>query len=90
MEGRGSRAAYSTAKRAYNRAVHHVRSEAEKGALQKIDLRSADIFRLAKQMRRGNQEVPVMNDTGQLSLDEEAKKDTWQEHYDRLLNVEFP
>ena len=35
-------------------------------------------------------ERPVKNDAGQLSLDEEAKKEVWREHYERLLNVEFP
>ena len=25
-----------------------------------------------------------------LSLDEESKKEAWKEHYERLLNVEFP
>ena len=34
-------------------------------------------------------EKPVKNDAGQLSLDEEAKKEAWREHYERLLNVEF-
>ena len=90
----GSRAAYNTAKRTSNRAVHQARSEAEKVALQKIDPRSGDVYRLAKQMRRDNQDVmgekPVKNDAGQLSLDEEAKKEAWREHYERLLNVEFP
>ena len=91
----GSRAAYNTAKRTSNRAVHQARSEAEKIALQKIDPRSGDVYRLAKQMRRDNQDVmgekPVKNDdAGQLSLDEEAKKEAWREHYERLLNVEFP
>ena len=90
----GSRAAYNTAKRASNRAVHEAKSEAEKVALQKIDPKSADIYRLAKQMRRDNQDVmgekPVKNDAGQLSLDEEAKRAAWKEHYERLLNVEFP
>ena len=90
----GSRAAYNTAKRISNRAVHQARSEAEKVALQKIDHRSGDVYRLAKQMRRDNQDVlgekPVKNDAGQLSLDEEAKKEAWREHYERLLNVEFP
>ena len=51
----GSRAAYNTAKRASNRAVHEAKSEAEKVALQKIDPKSADIYRLAKQTRRDNQ-----------------------------------
>ena len=45
-------------------------------------------------MRRDNQDVmgekPVKNDAGQLSLDEESKKEAWKEHYKRLLNVEFP
>ena len=90
----GSRAAHNTAKRTSNRAVHQARSEAEKVALQKIDPRSGDVYRLAKQMRRDNQDVmgekPVKNDAGQLSLDEEAKKEAWREHYERLLNVEFP
>ena len=35
-------------------------------------------------------EKPVKNDAGQLLLDEEAKKEAWREHYERLLNVEFP
>ena len=90
----GSRAAYNTAKRTSNRAVHQARSEAEKVALQKIDPRSGDVYRLAKQMRHDNQDVmgekPVKNDAGQLSLDEEAKKEAWREHYERLLNVEVP
>ena len=90
----GSCAAYNTAKHASNCAVHEAKSEAEKVALQKIDPKSADIYRLAKQMRRDNQddmgEKPVKNDAGQLSLDEEAKRAAWKEHYERLLNVKFP
>ena len=90
----GSRAAYNTAKCTSNRVVHQAKSEAEKVALQKIDARSGDVYRLAKQMRRDNQDVmgekPVKNDAGQLSLDEESKKEAWKEHYERLLNVEFP
>ena len=48
----GSRVAYNTAKRASNEAVHQAKSEAEKVALQEIaDPMSADMYRLAKQMR---------------------------------------
>ena len=79
----GSWAAYNTA----NHTVHQARSEAEKVALQKMDPRSGDVYRLAKQMRRDNRDVmgekPVKNDAGQLSLDEEAKKEAWREHYER-------
>ena len=32
---------------------------------------------------------PVKNGAGQLSLDEEANKEAWKEHYERLLDVEF-
>ena len=90
----GCRTAYNTAKRTSSRAIHQARSEAEKVAVQKIDPRSGDVYRLAKQMRRDSQDVmgekPVQNDAGQLSLDEEAKKEAWREHYEHLLNVEFP
>ena len=43
-----SRAAYNTAKRESKRAVHQAKNVAEKVALQKIDPRYADIYRLAK------------------------------------------
>ena len=32
----------------------------------------------------------VKTNAGQLLLDEEAKKEAWKEHYEHLLNVEFP
>ena len=87
----GSWAAYNTAKCTSNRAVHQARSEAEKVALQKIDPRSGDVYRLAKQMCSDNQDVmgekPVKNYAGQFSLDEEAKKEVWREHYERLLKT---
>ena len=45
-------------------------------------------------MRRDNQDVmgekPVKNNAGQMSLDEESKKEAWKEHYERLLNFVFP
>ena len=88
------RSTYSSAKRASNRAVYHAKSEAAKVALQKIDRKFADVYRLAKQMKRDNQDVmgekPVKNDEGLLSLDADGKKEAWKERYGRLLNVEFP
>ena len=90
----GSRAACNTAKCTSNRVVHQAKREAEKVTLQKIDARSGDVYQLAKQMRRDNQDVmeekPVKNDAGQLSLDEESKKEALKEYYERLLSVEFP
>ena len=44
-------------------------------------------------MRKENVDVvgdkPVKNDTGEISMSEEAKQNAWAEHYERLLNVEF-
>ena len=51
-----------------------------------------DIFKIAKQMRKDNQDVVgdkyVKDDSGNLSFDE-AKKVAWKQHYERLLNEEF-
>ena len=52
-----------------------------------------DIFKIAKQLRKGNQDVVgdkcVKDDSGNLSFDNEAKKVAWKQHYERLLNEEF-
>ena len=52
-----------------------------------------DIFKIAKQLRKGNQDVVgdkcVKDDLGNLSFDNEAKKVAWKQHYERLLNEEF-
>ena len=44
-------------------------------------------------MRKENVDVvgdkPVKNDAGEMSMSEEAKKNAWAEHYERLLNIEI-
>ena len=89
----GNRDAYQTAKRASNFAVHIAKTDAEKIAFKQINPRSVEIYRLAKQIRRENQDViadkPVRNNNGQMSLDVDSKKEAWREHYMHLLNVEF-
>ena len=32
---------------------------------------------------------PVKNDAGEMSMSEKENQNTWAEHYERLLNVEF-
>ena len=53
-----------------------------------------DIYRFVRQMRKSNQDVVgekcVKNDSGELSTSDDDKKLAWKEHYERLLNVEFP
>ena len=67
--------------------------QAYKVVYEGIDHKSSDIFRLANQMRKENVDVvgdkPVKNDTGEMSMSEEAKQNVWAAHYERLLNVEF-
>ena len=73
------RDAYQAAKRAFNLAVHIAKTDAEKIAFKQINPRSVEIYRLAKQMRRENQDVigdkPVRNNNGQMSLDVDSKKE---------------
>ena len=89
----GDRDAYQAAKRASNLAVHIAKTDAEKIAFKKINPRSVEIYRLAKQMLQENQDVigdkPMRNNNGQMSLDVDFKKEAWREHYMHLLNVEF-
>ena len=54
----GSRATYyNIAKQASKYTVHQTKGEDENVARQKIDPRSANIYRLAKQMQRDNHDV---------------------------------
>ena len=89
----GNRDAHQAAKRASNLAVHIAKTHAEKIAFKKTNARSVEIYRLAKQMRRENQDVigdkSVRNNIGQMSLDVDSEKEAWREHYMHLLNVEF-
>ena len=49
-----------------------------------------DIFKISKQLRSDNQDVVgdkyVKDDSCKLSIDNEAKKVAWKQHYERLLN----
>ena len=85
--------AYQAAKRASNLAIHIAKTDAEKIAFKKINPRSVEIYRLAKQMRRENQDIigdkPVRNNNGRMPLDVDSKKEAWRKHYMHLFNVEF-
>ena len=54
---------------------------------------SSDLFCLTNQMRHSNLDVqskkPVCNDAKELCQDDMAKQVAWEEHHDRLSNVEF-
>ena len=88
-----AKAEYSDAKRTARREVWLAKSKAEKAKFADISPTGTDIFRLAKQMSRENQDIVgemcIKNDDGELAISDDKKLKAWVEHYDRLLNVEF-
>ena len=92
---------YKTAKGAYHAAKKHAKlavwlakQAASKTKYANADPNGPEIHRMAKQMRRENQDVcgemPVRNNQGELCLGESERMKAWVEHYKSLLNVEFP
>ena len=59
-----------------------------------VDPKGPEIHRMAKQMRRQNQdicgEMPVRNNQSELCLGDSERMKAWVEHYKGHLNVEFP
>ena len=91
--GKEARAAYTEAKRLAKQVVWLAKSEAEKEVFAEVSANGDNVFRIAKQIDRTNQDVVgepcVRNDAGALALTDEEKMAAWAEHYSRLLNVEF-
>ena len=60
----------------------------EKSRFQDIDPNNDDVYCITKWMKRDNQDVVgdmcVRNDASALTLDHDAKKKAWKEHYERL------
>ena len=81
------------AKRIARCEVHHACQDADNAVFENFDPMSSEVFPLANQMRIENADVvgdmPVRNDTGELSMSEQAKQKAWLEHNVRFLNVEF-
>ena len=85
--------AYNLAKRVSKHVAWLAKFEAEKEAFAHISPNGNEIFHIAKQMDKTNQDVVgekcVKNDAGELSLSNDQKMKSWVEYYSRLLNVEF-
>ena len=90
----GCREEYNRKKREAKRAVYHAKKTAEEAKFACLEDKPAELFRLAKQMKRENQDVVgekcVLNDDGEMTFSNDSKKGAWHQHYERLLNVEFP
>ena len=67
---------------------------AEDSKFASISSKPAEIFRIARQMKDENQDVVgekcILDDAGNLCISVEDKKRAWEQHYERLSNVEFP
>ena len=52
------------------------------------------IYHIAKQMKQESKDIVgekcIWDDNGVLAFNEEEKKQAWKQHYERLLNGEFP
>ena len=52
------------------------------------------VFRIAEQMRKENKDIVggkcIQDDSGKLAYSDDEKIKAWKQHYERLLNVEFP
>ena len=90
----GNKEEYLQAKRNAKRSVYTAKKTAEENKFADLKPGMNDIFKIAKQMRKDNQDIIgdkcVKDDSGNLSTDIEAKKAAWKQHYERLLNEEFP
>ena len=89
-----AKADYDIAKRHARREVWLAKQAASVETFKAVDPQGSNIYRIARQMSRENQDIVgencVKNDAGQLSLTDEDKMKAWVEHYSKLLNDEFP
>ena len=89
----GGKEQYLQAKRNVKRTVYTAKKAAEEKKFSDLKPGMDDIFKIAKQLRKDNQDVVgdkcVKDDSGNLSFDNEAKKVAWKQHYEWLLNEKF-
>ena len=88
-----SKEPYLIAEREAKRAVYRAKKRAEERELQNVTEGKDNIFRIAKQMKRENQDVigdKCVRDDDGVTAHDEAKRKAWKQHYERLLNIEFP
>ena len=90
----GPKAGYNRAKKMARLAVYTAQNDAEKEKFLRAAENKDGIFKLARKLKAENVDIAgdkcVRNDAGQVSYTDEAKLAAWKEHYEQLLNVEFP
>ena len=93
LEVEAARDAYTAAKQAAKLIVKQAKSDAEAEVFKNLDSQGNNIYRIARQMDRTNQDIVgekcIRNDNGDMAFSDDDKMKAWAEHYSRLLNVEF-
>ena len=92
----GPKEAYLVAKRNARKVVYQAKKKAEEEKFS--DLKDNDkknlIFKMARRMKDANCDVVgekcIKDCNGALAFDEASKLRVWRDHYEKLLNVEFP
>ena len=89
----GSKDDYVLAKKVAKRREFAAKKKVEKEKIKDIET-DTHIYCIAKQMKQENKNIVgekcIRDDNGVLAFNEEEKKEVWKQHYQRLLNVEFP
>ena len=85
---------YTLAKKVTKQTVFAAKKKAEIQKLNNVENDDITVFCIAKQMKKENKgtvgEKCIQDNSGKLAYSDEQKKKTWKQHYERLLNVEFP
>ena len=93
-KARESKDKYLDAKQKERHAVYTAKRNAEKEKFSGVKDNKENIFCVTKQMYTESQDVIgekcIRGDDGNFSLDDAPKKLAWKQHYERLLNIEFP
>ena len=94
--GGGSKESYLAAKRRAKHAVYTAKKAASEASFSNPHEKDKlhHVFRLARKMRSESQDIIgekcIRNDDGRIAYNENEKLDFWKNHYETLLNAEFP
>ena len=93
----GSKEGYLEAKRVAKKKVYAVKKKAEEVQFANVASDKEDrkqLFKIARQMVKTNDDVVydkcATNDDGELACTDSEKLSAWKQHYEKLLNEEFP